>query len=255
MSVTIVELKREGVFRDYRISAEGTHVAALVHERLLEMGKSLRLPGFRPGKIPLEHLQSRYGARARSEVLGRIRKQATEQLLAGGGLPASVELSSGAESGEVEFRLTVTHLPDLPEIDFATWELEKLIASDELLTQAGLNAAEAETLFAQILHQKVFDRLHETYQFPLAEQLVERELEAILNASKESYEIPKSELREIAERRVRLGAVILELARRHRIEPAKGDPILESRVIDWLISKARVNERATTLEELTTLTE
>ena len=59
-----------------------------------------------------------------------------------------------------------------------------------------------------------------------------------------------AELKAIAERRVRLGAVIAELARRHQIRPAGGDPSLERAVIDWLLSRSRVTERPATSEEL-----
>lgn len=255
-SVRITELEREGIRRVYHIHADAAHVAGQVAERLQEMAKTLRLPGFRPGKIPMDFLESRYGARTRAELVGRLGLQTTERLLAAGGLPASLQLTSGADSGDVEFRLAVTHLPDLPEPGAEHWELERLTLSEAVLQKTGLTAADASGLLTQHLHLQALDHLHATYQFPVAAPLVERELEAIqlaANAQPENEEDRKAlllELREIAERRVKLGAVVLELARRHRLGAAEHDPALEGRVIAWLISQTQVTERPATPEEL-----
>ncbi|MEO7099186.1 MAG: trigger factor [Luteolibacter sp.] len=254
--VRIAELERKGAQRVYQIHADAEHVAAQVAGRLQEMAKTLRLPGFRPGKIPLDFLESRYGARTRSELVGQLGLQTAERLFAAGGLPASLQLTNGADSGDVEFRLEVTHLPDLPEAGAEHWKLERLTTSEAALAETGLTAADASELLSQHLHLQALDHLHATYQFPVAAPLVERELEVIqlaANALPENEEDKKNlllELREIAERRVKLGAVVLELARRHRLAAADHDPMIESRVIAWLISQAQVTERPATLDEL-----
>ena len=254
--VRIAEVERDGARRVYHIHADAEHVAAQVAGRLQEMAKTMRLPGFRPGKIPLDFLESRYGARTRSELVGQLGLQTAERLFAAGGLPASLQLTNGADVGDVEFRLEVTHLPDLPDVGAADWKLERLAVSEAILAETGLTAVDASELLAQHLHLQVLDRLHATYQFPVAAPLVERELETIRSkanaqpGSDEDQSALLQELREIAERRVKLGAVVLELARRHRLGVADHDPAIESRVIAWLISQAQVTERPATPEEM-----
>src|SRR6266508_855799 len=41
-----------------------------VDERLKKIARSVRMPGFRPGKVPLKLVTQTYGPQVRSEVLG-----------------------------------------------------------------------------------------------------------------------------------------------------------------------------------------
>src|SRR5688500_3138384 len=41
-----------------------------VDERLKKLARNVRMPGFRPGKVPMKLLAQTYGPQARSEVLG-----------------------------------------------------------------------------------------------------------------------------------------------------------------------------------------
>jgi trigger factor len=47
-------------------------VEAEVEKRLQKLGRSARLPGFRPGKVPLQVLRKRYGAAVHQEVFGEL---------------------------------------------------------------------------------------------------------------------------------------------------------------------------------------
>ena len=254
--VRITELKRDGAGRTYQVHADAAHVGAQVASRLQKMAKTLRLPGFRPGKIPIEFLESRYGARTRTEWIEQLGLQSAERLLAAGGLPASLQLTNGAEAGDVGLQLEVTHLPDLPDARAEQWKLQRLTLSPDVLAESGLSAEVAGELLTRQLHLQALDQLNATYQFPVAAPLVERELDAIRRtANLQSTDGEESaafllELREIAARRVRLGAVVLELARRHRLGLTTPDPALESRVIEWLISQAQVTMRPVTINEL-----
>lgn len=256
--VSITELERVGIGRVYRIHVDAAHISALVSERLQDLAKTLRVPGYRPGKIPTEFLVSRYGARTRTEILRRLGVQASDLLLAKGCITASLQMVDGESCGDAEFRLAVTHLPDLPESGAEHWEIERLTASDAVCKKAGLDAEVAGELLTRHLHMQVLDRLNEAYRFPIAAPLIERELDEIRKAmgaqstNDEDREEFLSELRGIAERRVRLGAVLVELARRHHID-ANGSS-LEGRVIMWLVSKSSVNERNVTSNELLEIT-
>ena len=43
-----------------------------VTSRLKQTAKQVRLPGFRPGKVPLREIQRRFGPSVRQEVAGEI---------------------------------------------------------------------------------------------------------------------------------------------------------------------------------------
>jgi FKBP-type peptidyl-prolyl cis-trans isomerase (trigger factor) len=259
----------------YRVSISGETVSARVAERLNQIGKTVRLPGFRPGKIPEAVLQQRYGAKARAEAIQALGAQAADQALARGELAASLELSGDRADG-VEFRLEVTCLAELADIDFAAIEIERLSASRSELDRLGLTTESAEKLFDDHRRRKVLDSLDKAYRFPIAPQLIAREHALIRRAAEEALaadsttpaerEAIEAELGAIAERRVRLGAVVAEMARRHEIrlpeeeilrEQRNGeapaltwDRLREDKLIRLVMSKARVTDREATAEEL-----
>src|SRR5882672_7466994 len=50
-----------------------------VDERLKKLARNVRMPGFRPGKVPLKLVAQTYGPQVRSEVLGdAVQKAFTE---------------------------------------------------------------------------------------------------------------------------------------------------------------------------------
>src|ERR1700685_4130034 len=85
------ELEREGAQRVYKVHVAADRLDDLKTRRLEELGKSVRLPGFRPGKIPLSILEKRYGSKARSEAANRLAAEAADRIFAAGGLASAVE--------------------------------------------------------------------------------------------------------------------------------------------------------------------
>src|SRR5580704_12802931 len=125
----IAEIERSGATRVYRAHFSSDRIRERVAANLDARGKTIRLPGFRQGKIPHGVMEQRYGSAARGEVAQQLAAQAADRIFATGGLAAGIELANGAAAGDLEFRITVTHLPDLPDIDFSQLALERLTAS------------------------------------------------------------------------------------------------------------------------------
>jgi FKBP-type peptidyl-prolyl cis-trans isomerase (trigger factor) len=225
------------------------------------------LPGFRPGKIPPALLEQRYGARARHAVKENFAVQAAHQLLAEGNLTSATESRDNPGNGDLLLRLTVTHLPDLKDPQFDSVVLTRLTAEDPKLAP----------LLEAAFREQVLDQLDAAYHFTLAPVLVNKELVAIRAAasaqlaliSEEERRGVDAELLTIAERRVRVGAVVLEIARRFGISvtPAEAQAarrgsetqaqahgrLTEERVIAHLTAMATVTERPATPEELEAL--
>lgn len=255
----IAESERNGATRVYRAHFSSGRVGERVAANLDARGQAIRLPGFRPGKIPLAILEQRYGAVARLEVAHQLAAQAADRIFTMGGLASGIELASGAATGDLEFRITVTHLPDLPDIDFSQLALERLSASSADLEAAGVTSDAAREIFEDHLRQQVLDYLDAAYGFTVAPRLIEREFRAISGAAESqmdaavadqaSRESIAAELQLIAERRVRLGAVVRELARRNNIDAADGGS-MESKVVRWLVAQAKVSDRVVTSDEL-----
>jgi hypothetical protein len=250
--------KRAGASRTYRLHVPSSAIDPQIEEHLSRLGKTVRLPGFRPGKIPMAILQQRYGAQARADAINRIVAERTKSQLPKGSVVSSFAIQAGADAGDLEFQATVTYLPDLPPVDFSAFSIERLSASAEDLQSLGLSAADAATLFRNHLKLQVLDLLDQAQSIPLLPFLIEREFSAIWNAAQAEGQLPSEaaereplavEFRAIAERRLRLGMVVAEVARRNNVH-AKDSAELEDKVIDLLLSQARVEDRQASAEEL-----
>jgi hypothetical protein len=250
------QIGASGATHLYSVSVPAELVDRAVQERLANLSRTVRLPGFRPGNIPAAVMKERYGAQARSESLNRLAAEATQRVLPKGSVASAIELKGGAESGDLEMQISATHLPELPPIDFSALALERLTAEETTLQSAGVTADAAATLFRSHLKAQVLDHLNSAYRFAVLPLLVEREFSVIWKAAESQTQIPDDakahasiELRAIAERRLRLGWVVAEMGRRYEIRSANGAE-LEDKVIDRFVAHARVQDRVVTEQEL-----
>jgi len=100
-----------------------------VDERLKKLARNVRLPGFRPGKVPLKIVAQQYGPQVRSEVIGdAVQKGFTEavrdQNLRVAGYPR-IERKEGAPEGELQFSATFEIYPEIPLGDLGGVTIER----------------------------------------------------------------------------------------------------------------------------------
>lgn len=252
------EVRQDGAARVFRIRIPSAKIDAAVSERLAGLAKSLRLPGFGAGHIPAEVLEQRYGAQARRECLRRFSDEAIKRAVPSGTLLSAVELKSGEDSGDAVVEATGTFLPDLPTPEFSQVPLLRLIVTEGAAQAAGVSPPEAEHLVREHLKRQALDALEAACRIPVMPALVGQEMAAIWKALEDSGAAPANEqeraqrseeLRPVAERRVRLGYLVAELARRAGVS-AKDGAELENKVIDQIVSAALLTERDATAEEL-----
>ena len=131
----VQETVTEGLKRELVIKVPQDIVNANWTKRLEEIGKKAKLPGFRPGKIPMPILKQNYGAGARSEALDETVSEVMSQTLSERKLrPAlqpRIELVSFGEDKDLEFKVTWEILPDVKPADFSKIALERPVAEVE----------------------------------------------------------------------------------------------------------------------------
>ncbi len=131
-TMQVTEVANDGLKRAYTVLVPAADIAAERARRLDELGRELRLPGFRPGKIPATVVKQRYGQAVMSEVLEQSVSKATQQVVTDRGLrPAlqpKIELVNFADGADLEFKVEVELLPEIPMPDFSGIELERLKA-------------------------------------------------------------------------------------------------------------------------------
>ncbi|MGE0726366.1 MAG: trigger factor, partial [Alphaproteobacteria bacterium] len=109
-----------------------TELSAKVESKLSEIQQSARLPGFRPGKVPVGVLRKRYGQALLGEALQETLETSVQQTIEERGLrPAmqpKVEVQSFAEGGDLEYTVAMEVLPDIQAQDFSAVQVERLKA-------------------------------------------------------------------------------------------------------------------------------
>ena len=148
----VTEVATEGLKRAYDVVVNAAEVEAARDKRLGQLAKEMRLPGFRPGKVPMSLVKGRYGASVMGEVLEEQVNDATQKIVADRGLkPAQqpkIELKDFGDGKDLAFRVDLEVLPEIPMPDFSSIEVERLKAepSDEEVNKAleGIAARNAQ---------------------------------------------------------------------------------------------------------------
>ena len=126
----ITETSNDGLKREFKVVIPEGDVQKRVDSRLQQLGGGLKLPGFRPGKVPMPVLKQRFGKNVMGEVLEQAISDSSQKLLSDRGLrPAGqprIEILSGADKGDLEFSMAVELIPDIKVMDFKTVKLDRL---------------------------------------------------------------------------------------------------------------------------------
>ncbi|HEV2551552.1 MAG TPA: trigger factor [Stellaceae bacterium] len=126
----ITETTSEGLRHEFKVIVGADDIARRVETRLNEIGRQVRLPGFRPGKVPLNVLRQRYGTSVMGEVLERAVNDSSNEAMREHRLrPAlqpKIEIVSFNEGRDLEYKLAVEVLPDVVPMNFAELSLERL---------------------------------------------------------------------------------------------------------------------------------
>jgi len=126
----VTETKSEGLKHEFKVVVGAADLRSKIDDRLQELSRQVRLPGFRPGKVPLPVLKQRFGPSVLGEVLERTVQDSSQQALMERGLrPAltpKIEITSYAENADLEYTLAVETLPAIETINFRDLRLERL---------------------------------------------------------------------------------------------------------------------------------
>ncbi len=138
----VTETLSEGLKRGFAITVPASDIEDKRAKRLAELGKTVKLPGFRPGKVPLAVVRQRFGNAVVSEVLEESVSTATQQMLTDRGLRAAtqpkVDVQSFADQQDLQFTVEVELLPEIPMPEFGALQLTRLKAAptDEAIDKA-----------------------------------------------------------------------------------------------------------------------
>jgi trigger factor len=158
----VTETAAAGLKREYRVVVPATDLEARVNERLDDLKGKVQLRGFRPGKVPVEHLRRLYGKAAMAEVIEAAVREANSKIVNDHGFKLAIEpkVSLPEEQSAVEevitgksdlaYTVELEILPPITLSDFKTIKLERPVAevTEEEIDQTLQRIAEQNRPFS-----------------------------------------------------------------------------------------------------------
>jgi trigger factor len=148
----VTETLSDGLKRSYAVRVPAADLESQSRKKLADIGKTMRLPGFRPGKVPPNLIRQRYGSSVMAEVLQDAVSGAADRLIAERQLrPAGqprISLTGqpnpAAPAQDLDISVELELLPDITLPDLATLSVTRVKAepADEVIERALTSVAE-----------------------------------------------------------------------------------------------------------------
>jgi len=131
----VTETKNEGLSREFTIVVPANEFEEQVSSRLKEMSKTVQIPGFRKGKVPVSLLRKKYGPNIMGEALEKAVQDGSTKVMADNDLrPAmqpKIEITSFEEGKDLEYTMAVDVMPEIDLGDFSKISVERMVAETD----------------------------------------------------------------------------------------------------------------------------
>ncbi len=141
----VKQLKQDGLNHEIEVTVTAKDIADRVDTRLAEVAKTVKIPGFRPGKVPLKIMKQKYGKAVMGEVLesavNETSQAAMKEQNITPALQPKIEVKSFDDGTDLVYIMNVEVLPEIEIKDYKGFKLTKLVAKaddaaiDEALTK------------------------------------------------------------------------------------------------------------------------
>ena len=127
MQVSIENLK--GLQRKMTVQVPADQIASAIDQKLKQLSKTVRLDGFRPGKVPLSVVKQKFGGQIRQEVIGDLiessyRDAIIQEKVRPAGMPEIQPVDADDKDG-MAYSATFEVYPEIENIELDSIEIEK----------------------------------------------------------------------------------------------------------------------------------
>ncbi|MEC8539066.1 MAG: trigger factor [Pseudomonadota bacterium] len=156
----ISETKAEGLIREYSIVITAAEIEEQVSDKLAELATTVNMPGFRPGKVPMSVVKSRFGGQVQGEALKNALDEGARQAIESNELrlasQPSVEITAYEDGKDMEASLSCEVMPEITMPDLAALKIEKptLEAGDAEIDEALNNIAEGNRPTVEVTEKR-----------------------------------------------------------------------------------------------------
>lgn len=131
----VKQLKQDGLNYEFEVTEESAKIAKRVDKRLKEASKTIKIAGFRPGKVPMSLMKKRYSQSVMGEVLDLAVSETSVQAMKDKELtPAlqpKIEIKTFEEGKDLVYTMAIEVLPKIKLKDYKGFKLTKLIAKTD----------------------------------------------------------------------------------------------------------------------------
>ncbi len=129
--IKTVETQNEGLKRAFMLTIPAEDIEARVEQEVKRIAPQVRMPGFRPGKVPPNLIRKMHGESLTGDALNTAVQAGVQHLLVEQNihraLSPQVELEEGYEPGkDAEVRVNFEALPDVPTPSIDDIALDRL---------------------------------------------------------------------------------------------------------------------------------
>ena len=119
--------------RRLNLAVPVAEIESEVEKRLARLAKNVKVPGFRPGKVPLKMVAQQYGPQVRTEVItdavqAGFADAMRDQNVRVAGYPRIEPKANAAAAGNLEFSAVFEVYPDIRLGDLSTVDIERPLA-------------------------------------------------------------------------------------------------------------------------------
>lgn len=156
LETQVTEKKAEGLVREYEIMIPAAALSSKVTEKLKAQQANFSMKGFRKGKAPLSLMQKMFGKSLLGESMQELVDGSVQNVVSDNAHRPAMQpniklVNENYEEGQ-DLQIAVNYelLPDVPEVDFASIQIEKLTvavnedAVTEALTKLAADASDYE---------------------------------------------------------------------------------------------------------------
>lgn len=151
----IVETSNEGLKRAYSVTIPASDIAARIEGEVRKIAPQVRMPGFRPGKVPANLVRKIHGPALHQEALQTSIRAAVDKLVADHGLrPATqpaIDLTEGYDQGQdAQLSVSLEILPVIAAPSLDGLKLEKLTVpvTDDQVEEAVARIGQGQKSFS-----------------------------------------------------------------------------------------------------------
>ena len=127
----IEEIKNKGLDIEWNMTIPAHKINVILDKKYQELSQNIKIPGFRPGKVPIAIVKKRYSKSVMSEILDNLINDNLREVLLEKKIRPSVQptvnVKSYEEGKDLSLNVVIQKMPDIKKIDLSEFKIEKSV--------------------------------------------------------------------------------------------------------------------------------